>query len=128
MADQAGVRPAGLLRRVLHRLSADTDELVAEELQEDTVAAGATPLVRCHDREVVCVYGVLKMATLRPRGGAPTLEAQLYDGSGSVWLVWLGRRRIGGIEPGRPLVARGRMTVHEGRPTIFNPDYELHAS
>ena len=128
MSDHVGERPAGLLRRALRRLSADETELAAEELQEDTAAAGATPVARCGDREVVCVFGVLRMVTLRPRGGAPTLEAQLYDGSGSVYLVWLGRRRIAGIEPGRQLVARGRITVHEGRPTIFNPDYELRAA
>jgi hypothetical protein len=127
MSDRVAQRPAGRLRRALHRLSADADQLDAEELQEDTAAAGATPVARCGNRDVVCVFGVLKMVTLKPRGGAPTLEAQLYDGSGSVYLIWLGRRRIAGVEPGRQLVARGRLTVHEGRPTIFNPDYELRA-
>jgi hypothetical protein len=120
-------KSGGALRRVLRRLSADAEELHAEELQEDTVAAGATPVARCGDRERVCVFGVLRTVTLRPRGGAPTLEAQLYDGTASVDLVWLGRRRIAGIEPGRQLVARGRLTVEDGRRTIFNPDYELKA-
>lgn len=127
MSEETPARPAGLLRRALHRLAADARELDAEELQEDTAAAGATPVVRCGDRQVVCVFGVLRTVSLRPRGGAPTLEAQLYDGSGTVDLVWLGRRRIHGIEPGRQLVARGRLTVYDGRRTIFNPDYELRA-
>jgi hypothetical protein len=127
MSQEAGPRP-GRLRRALHRLSADADQLDAEELQEDIATEGATPVARCGNREVVCVYGVLKTVTLKPRGGAPTLEAQLYDGSGSVYLVWLGRRRIAGVQPGRQIVARGRITVHEGRPVIFNPDYELKAS
>jgi hypothetical protein len=63
--------------------------------------------------------------TLRPRGGTPSLEAQLYDGTGTVELIWLGRRRIGGIEPGRSVVAFGLITDCDGRRTMFNPLYEL---
>ena len=69
--------------------------------------------------------GTLRTVTLRPLAGVPTLEAELYDGTGTVTLIWLGRRRIGGIECGRSLVARGRLTAHEGRPTIYNAAYEL---
>jgi hypothetical protein len=57
----------------------------------------------------------------------PTLEAELFDGSGSVTLVWLGRRRIPGIEPGRTLTARGRFADVEGKRVIYNPRYELGA-
>jgi hypothetical protein len=42
-----------------------------------------------------------------------------------VHLVWLGRSRIPCIEPGRPLVARGRISEHDGVKVIFNPWYEL---
>jgi len=40
-------------------------------------------------------------------------------------LVWLGRRRIGGIVPGTYLTAHGRVTYKHGIPTIFNPAYEI---
>jgi len=62
------------------------------------------------------------------RAGVPTLEAELYDGTGTITLIWLGRRRIGGIDCGRSMVARGRLTEHDGRPTIYNADYELRPS
>ena len=55
------------------------------------------------------------------------LEAELFDGSGSVTLVWLGRRRIPGIEPGRTLTARGRFAAFDGKRVIYNPWYELGA-
>jgi hypothetical protein len=42
--------------------------------------------------------------------------------------VWLGRRRIAGIEPGRRLLARGRVGLHEGQLAIYNPWYELQSS
>jgi hypothetical protein len=63
--------------------------------------------------------------TLQPRAGVPALEAELYDGSGVLTLIWLGRRRIGGIDCGRKLTATGRIATMEGRRVMFNPQYEL---
>jgi hypothetical protein len=42
-----------------------------------------------------------------------------------VTLVWLGRRHIAGIEPGRQITARGRLAVRDDRKVIYNPYYEL---
>ncbi len=119
---------AGLFRRAVARLTEGDDEVADRELRGGIEQVGATPVVSCSRGEPVCVAGTLRAVTLRPRAGAPTLEAELYDGTGSITLIWLGRRRIGGIECGRSLVARGRMTVHEGRPTIYNAAYELRPS
>ena len=55
----------------------------------------------------------------------PALEAELYDGSGSLYVVWLGRRHIAGIEPGRRLRIHGMVTEAEGHRAVFNPRYEL---
>jgi hypothetical protein len=74
------------------------------------------------------VTGTLRTVTLRPRAGVPALEAELWDGTGTISLIWLGRRRIGGIEPGRRLVAYGRLAVGDGGRVIFNPIYELLAT
>jgi hypothetical protein len=115
----------GRLRRALHRLTADEDDLQAEDLQVEVAQAGATAVARCSLGGEVCVAGTLRTVVLRPLAGTPTLEAELYDGSGAVTLVFLGRRRIRGIEPGRALVARGRLTRQDGRPTLYNPAYEL---
>ena len=53
------------------------------------------------------------------------LEAELYDGSGTITVVWLGRRRIAGIEPGRQIRVVGRIGVHDAQRLMFNPRYEL---
>lgn len=119
--------PRGLFRRALHRLAADEHELEAKDLQEEVASAGAVAVARCPYREDVCVAGTLRQVMLRPRAGTPTLEAELYDGSGSVRLVWLGRRRIAGIEPGRSLVAHGRVARTPTGKVIYNPRYELRA-
>jgi hypothetical protein len=113
------------LQRIFKRLTSSQDQLEADELLEDTQERGATPISRCGDRERVTVSGTLRTVTLRPRAGVPALEAELYDGSGTVALVWLGRRRVPGIEPGRVIVADGRITYHQGGPVIYNPRYEL---
>ena len=53
------------------------------------------------------------------------LEAEIYDGTGSVTAIFLGRRRICGIETGKNMVLRGRITEREGQSIIYNPRYEL---
>ena len=117
----------GWLSRRLQQLTADDRTIDAEALQSDVVTAGCAPLSACRKGEVVTVTGRLKSVVYTPRETVPTLEAELFDGSGSVTLVWLGRRRIPGIEPGRTLTARGRFAAFDGRRVIYNPWYELGA-
>jgi hypothetical protein len=124
----SGDEDPGLFRRAVRRLTAETQELDDEELQRKGEDIGAHPVARCVDRTPVTVFGTVRSLTIRPRAGTPALEAELYDGSGVVTLVFLGRRTISGIGPGRQLRATGRITSHEGRRLIFNPRYELLAS
>lgn len=118
----------GRLRRALSRLTADESEIDSLELANEAASAGATHVAECSVGAPVCVAGALRAVVLRPRAGVPTLEAELYDGTGTVTLIWLGRRRIRGIDPGRSVVVHGRLTRQDGRPTIYNPSYELRAS
>jgi hypothetical protein len=97
----------------------------ARELRKDTRKAGLVTIDEAPDRERVVVQGTLKTVTLRPRGGVPALEAELYDGSGSINVIWLGRRRIGGIAPGRTLRVEGRIGVQDGARVMYNPRYDL---
>lgn len=115
----------GRLRRAMRRLTAQTHELEAEELQRSAEDAGAQPVAECVDRMPATVFGTIRALTIRPRAGTPALEADLYDGSGVVTLVFVGRRTIAGIEPGRRLRATGRVNASEGRRVMFNPRYEL---
>jgi hypothetical protein len=115
----------GFVRRLLSRLAADPDELDDEDLKAAIPAQGATPIAQCQDREAVCVHGTLRTVTFRPRAGVPALQAELWDGTGSVTVVWLGRRTIPGIDPGRAIRLRGRITALSGQRVIYNPVYEL---
>lgn len=75
--------------------------------------------------DVVEVTGSVHSVTLHPSGGVESFEADVADDTGIVHLVWLGRRRLTGIVPGRRISARGRLAQRQGRKVIFNPEYEL---
>ncbi len=118
----------GRFKRALARMTADEGDLDSAHLREQVASTGATAVSGCSVGAPVCIAGTLRQVVLRPLAGVPTLEAELYDGTGTVTLVWLGRRRIRGIDPGRTLVAHGRLTERDGRATLFNPTYELRVS
>jgi hypothetical protein len=122
-----GDHRGGLFSRMMRGLSNSTVSLEAEELQRDSEKAGCTPIASHGDRDLVTLHGSLTTVTLRPRGGVLALEAELYDGSGTVTLVWLGRRQITGISPGRQLTVHGRLGCHDGHKLLYNPRYELAA-
>lgn len=97
----------------------------AVDLQRGVAKAGCLRVEEAPDRELVTVQGTLRTVTLRPRGGVPALEAELYDGTGQITVLWLGRRRIAGIFPGRSIRVTGRIGLHGGVRTIYNPRYDL---
>lgn len=111
--------------RLRHALASRDEVAADEERLEQRSQQGCCTIDAIPDRRRTQVSGVVRSVTLRPRQGVPALAAELYDGSGSVDLVWLGRRRIGGIEPGRRLRAEGLACLVDGRPTLYNPRYEL---
>jgi len=103
-----------------------TQEAVeADELREESLEAAASLIGSCPGGCEVTLAGVLRSLTIRPVGATPALEAELYDGSGVIDLVWLGRRAIVGIEAGRRIVVTGRLTGGQGRHRMYNPKYAL---
>jgi hypothetical protein len=119
-------QPKSKLRRSLSRWANSSDQH-ARELRKTVREAGLETIRDAPDRTVVHLSGTLRTVTLRPRGGVPALEAELFDGSGALTLVWLGRRQITGISPGRQLEVEGRIGVQDGVRVIYNPRYELRA-
>ena len=60
-----------------------------------------------------------------PGRGPPNLECVLSDGTGGLLLVFQGRPKIAGIEPGARLVAEGMVGAWGRRPAMLNPSFEL---
>lgn len=114
-----------LLRRVIHRLATSNADLESEEMQREVEAESAVPIRTCEDRALVRLRGTVMTVTINPRDGHPALEVELRDGSGAARLVWLGRREIPGIEPGRCLAVEGRVSCCRGERLMYNPRYEL---
>lgn len=115
----------GIISKAFGRLAATDNEVV--ELESDAKKAGCAPIATQADRDLCAIHGVLRSVTFRPVDGVPAVEAELYDGSASVTLVWLGRRKIEGIVAGRQLTARGRLGLRKGERILYNPRYELGA-
>jgi hypothetical protein len=112
------------LRQALSRW-ADSQDNYQRDLRASHRVGEAVPIAEAPLRERVVVSGVIRTVTLRPRGGVPALEADLDDGTGVITIVWLGRRQITGIEPGRSVTVAGCIGVQGGAALMFNPRYEL---
>lgn len=76
-------------------------------------------------RARVRMTGSLRQVRAGAPGAPPMLRAVLTGGRDDVTLIWLGRNRIPGIEPGRALSVEGTLALRRGRPVIYNPKYEL---
>jgi hypothetical protein len=110
---------------LLQRLTASAHHLDAAELRSAIEQSACVPVDAVPQGAVVSVTGRLRSVVYTPTETVPTLQAELFDGTAELDLVWLGRRRIAGIEPGRRLKASGRVGEHAGRRAIYNPRYEL---
>lgn len=115
----------GRLKSMWSRFASSDVAMEAEELRQASESEGSVAACNCCVGELVTVKGAVRSVTMEPSSTLPKLEAVVYDGTGAVHLVWLGRRRIVGIEPGRRIRATGRVTGATGMPVLYNPRYEL---
>ncbi len=88
---------------------------------------GTIPISEAQWRKRVRVVGRVKSVRVQPRAGTSNLECVLADDTGRLLLVFQGRRRIPGIQPGARLVVEGMVGDWARRQAILNPDYELIA-
>jgi RecG-like helicase len=89
------------------------------------VVPGATPIGEVTYRRHVKVAGRVHSMRVAPLHDAPTLELVLVDDTGSLSLVFLGRRRLAGVEVGAALSVEGTAGVHRSRLALLNPTYEI---
>jgi hypothetical protein len=115
----------GAFRRMLRRLTSDVDELDADDLLAGAEKSGAQRASDCACGQEVTMLGRLRTVEFRPETADASLEAELFDGTVGVTLIWLGRRRIPGIEPGCTMRVRGRLALRDGHKVLYNPYYEI---
>ena len=115
-------------RKLLQRLTVPDAELDRERLRQFCEGVpGVTAIGEAEPRKEITVAGEISSLRIVPRAGTPSLEATVSDGSGSLFIVWTGRRHIPGVAPGTRLVVSGRGTPQGsgGRLMLLNPRYEL---
>ncbi|MBI1845168.1 MAG: amino acid permease [Actinobacteria bacterium] len=83
------------------------------------------PITEVRYRRRVEVVGKVYAMRVQPRSGVPTLEVTLVDDSGSLTIVFLGRRHLGGVRTGTYLQAVGVAGEYHGRVAILNPSYTI---
>ncbi len=114
------------LRGLWRRLNRTVEQVAAAEVAAHVRGdVGVVPIADCEIGTPVSVTGLIRSLELHPSGGVPAVEADLFDGTSSVRVMWLGRRRIPGITPGRRLTVHGRLAGTDAAPVIYNPRYEL---
>jgi len=87
------------------------------------VAEGTVPIGSLRPRQRARVAGRVKSVRVQPGSGVSSLECTIADGTGQLMLVFQGRRRVPGIEPGARLVVEG-MVGDRGRSSVMtNPLY-----
>ncbi|WNM25709.1 OB-fold nucleic acid binding domain-containing protein [Demequina capsici] len=84
-----------------------------------------TPACDLEPRSVARVAGRIVAVQVEPADAAPTVVARIDDGTGFVHAVFMGRREVPGIEPGRTVDVEGRVCETTAEPRIYNPRYEL---
>jgi RecG-like helicase len=113
-------------RRLFSRKHATDDTLwpdSVEALADPTHAA--KPIADAPSRSLVVVAGRVKSVRVQPLAGVATLRATIVDDSGQLTIVFLGRRHVAGIEPGRHLLCEGVIGEQQGRRQMLNPVYRL---
>jgi amino acid transporter len=76
-------------------------------------------------REETTVAGRVRAMRIQPWGGNPSLEVSLADDTGSVTVVFTGRRNVGGVALGTIMTVTGVVGEHRGIQAILNPRYTL---
>lgn len=115
------------LRKTLKGLRSSTGELHRERLagRFEADALGTIPIAGAPFRVRIRVAGEVARMRVVPRAGSPSLEVTVDDGTGRALVIFTGRRRIAGIEPGRSLVVEGTAREEHSKAVLMNPSYTL---
>ena len=113
------------LRKFVGKLTKPTEEVDRERLAEWCSSTGCPSLKAIEVRKPVRVGGEVRSIRIVPRAGADALEATISDGHGVITAVFLGRRKILGISPGRRVFLEGVVAKDAGTHVMYNPLYEF---
>ncbi|HEX6330461.1 MAG TPA: OB-fold nucleic acid binding domain-containing protein [Actinomycetota bacterium] len=114
------------IRRFLRRMAETDEQRYGEEIEAWASRIPGTVRIRdAGSRSRVRLAGVVRRITVRPLEGSESLEALLYDGTGEVTVVWMGRRTIPGLTLGTRLVVEGLLAEQRSGRRVVNPSFEF---
>ncbi|MBK9180334.1 MAG: hypothetical protein IPM45_12385 [Acidimicrobiales bacterium] len=87
--------------------------------------APPTPIGNARWRQRVRVRGRVRTMRVQPWAGAAALECTIYDDTGGLVVIFLGRKRVGGVSLGRIMEVEGMVGAHRGYLAILNPSLTL---
>src|SRR5919204_2662688 len=108
-------------RRFLRRMAESDEQRYAEEIEAwASKIDGAVRIRDAESRSRVKLAGVVRRITVRPLEGHESLEALLYDGTGEVTVMWMGRRAIRGLSLGTHLIVEGLLAEQRSERRLVN--------
>ena len=111
--------------RVKSKLTASVADLDKARLQDRYRGVDLTHIDECPCRVPVRIGGEVQGIRVVPRAGSPSLEVTVTDGTGRAVAVFLGRRSLPGVAPGRSIVIEGVGREEAGRTVLLNPAYTI---
>lgn len=113
------------LKRFMERLRMPVEDLDRAGRAAFFEDFPCTPMNALELPQRTLVAGEVSSVRIVPRAGAPAVEVEITDGRGTVTGVFLGRRKVHGIAPGRRLTFEGLAARHDNQVLIYNPVYEF---
>ncbi|MCA4132715.1 hypothetical protein [Arthrobacter sp. M4] len=100
----------------------------------EQAAGSALPISGLPPRGRVTCVGFIESVTYQPASDQAYFSAIVTDTEAErqrgvpearLRVIWLGRRRVPGIEAGVEVRLEGMVTERDGLPTMFNPRYDI---
>ncbi|MFN8018757.1 MAG: hypothetical protein U0P45_11615 [Acidimicrobiales bacterium] len=114
-----------MLKKMRQKHQEGLKAMEGERLQTRLADLGVQPIADAPTRVPVLLAGEVQGLQVVPRLGSPSLEVTLSDGSGRAVAVFTGRRKLGGVDPGRRILIEGVGRTERGRMVVLNPAYTI---
>ena len=112
-------------RGFVSKLTRSVEDLDRESLARFCDERGFAPLDGIEPRARVEVGGEVSSCRIVPRAGADALEVTFTGGRGFATAVFLGRRKIAGLHPGKRISVRGVVALHGRQRILYNPEWSF---
>ncbi|MDQ1722244.1 MAG: hypothetical protein QOI26_1978 [Pseudonocardiales bacterium] len=121
LSTEPGSVDGGRLRQVT---GGDAEPETDSEAPAEPDENGVLPIAAVKWKQRVTIEGRIKIVQVGTTAGK-SLEAQVFDSTGGMRLLFFGRTRIPGIEPGSMVRVTGTVGEYKGHLALANPRYEL---